>query len=176
MKKWLAAVLSLVIILFLGGCAGKDESPAPSETTTPMNSSFTAKGDITFGDLSATVDFSRTAPGAFTAVLTSPEALNGMTFSYEGETVQVSYKGLTLHLQEDGLAVKAMTSAIVDAINSAMGDSGMNVKVKGDTASITGENDNGAFTLSLNKKTGAFVELLIPSLDLSCKFSDFKAS
>ena len=38
---------------------------------------------------------------------------------------------------------------------------------------IAGKNDNGEFTLTLDKKTGSALKLKIPSLDLECKFGDF---
>ncbi len=173
MKKLLLAVIAGVLLFCLGGCGDKGASPAPSETTTELNHNFSAKADIKFGDLTATADINRTAPDAFTAVLNSPAALKGMTFTYQGETIRVSYKGLSVDLNEDGFAARAMTSAVVKALDSAAKDTGASVKVKGNTVEIAGKNDNGEFTLTLDKKTGSALKLKIPSLDLECKFGDF---
>ncbi len=156
----------LLLVCFACGRSGGEEDLPPAD----MTKSFTAKADIHFGEIAATASINRIGDGVYDVTLISPEALNGMKFQYNGSDISISYLGMSVALADDSLLANAMTSAIVKAVDMAARDQGITMKKSGDAVILQGNNDNGAFELRLDKKTGSLLKLEIPSMELECTF------
>lgn len=168
-KIWIIIplVAALIVgIFFACGRSTKVEEIPPADWT----KSFTAKADIRFGDLNAVASVNRIGDGICDITLISPQALNGMKFQYNGSDISISYLGMNVSLNEDGLLANAMTAAIVKAVDTAARGSGISAKKKGKAILLNGTNDTGEFTLRMDKENGSLLSLEIPAIDLECTF------
>ncbi len=174
---WIVVVCLLIVfvILMSWGCSRKESSEkvSPEDVSSTVAKPFDAKATIKMKDLVMTADVNRTAEGRATVQISEPKTLSGMSFAYDGKDVLVSYKGLTVKLDENSRLVSGAASIIVNAINAASSPSGINVSLDGKLLTVTGKSDSGQFKITMDKKSGAMATLSLPELDFECNFSDF---
>lgn len=160
----------LVIIWFP---SKKEEELPPTVVEDYLTQPFTAKATIRLQDMTLETDINRTSPQKFTMKVTEPENLEGLQFTYDGETVGVSFKGMNLDVSDDSLAAKMMAKVLFYTINSASGESGVTVTQIEEGISIKGENEQGDFEILLNKENGSIIKFNMPNLEFECSFTDF---
>lgn len=168
---------ALLIALILGvtflGLYNRGKTTPPVSVTKSMSRGFDATATITMRDLTMTGDINRTAQGACTLAIKEPKHLRGMTFVYDGKDIAVSYKGIKVKLDENSKAVSSAVRVIVDALDKAGGDTGVDVKVEGKAVTVKGESDSGKFAITLDKQNGSVASIKLDELDFECNFDDF---
>lgn len=175
-KKNLNLVIPIVLVIVLVALGilinvnKASRTPTAEAVNEIISQPFTATANLSLGKLKATAQIGKTAAQKINFIVKEPTALKGLEFSFDGATTTAKYKGLELKLNDDSLLAKSAAAIAVNAINTAAVDSGVEVKLKDDVLLVSGDNDDGHFTLTLDKKTGALLKLTVPSLDFECNF------
>lgn len=168
-----AALLALILGVTFLGLHGRKSAKPPANLASTMSKGFDAGATIRMKDLVMVGDINKTKSGALTIAIKEPKHLKGMTFEYDGDDVSVSYKGIKIKLDENSKLVSSALSVIVNAIDKASSDSGVNVGIDGKALIVSGDCDSGKFDIKLDKKTGSMISLKLDELDFECNFDDF---
>lgn len=168
-------VLTVFTVLMCWGCSRRSSPPAADQrdVAAALSRPFDAKATIKLKDLVMTADVNRTGQGQATIQINEPKTLSGMAFAYDGQDIRVSYKGLTVKLDENSKLVSSVASIIVNSIDAASSESGVDVRLDGGALVISGESDSGRFQITLDKENGSIATLNVPELDFECRFDDF---
>lgn len=166
MARWinLAGALAAGTVLgtmVLGGC-GRQETPPAEDLTAVFAGDYTAKLAITMGGIEAAGDLTR--EGERTAVvITSPEHLEGLTFTVDGAGCGVSFKGLAV--EEAEMPGGSLGRALDGALDALSLPEGLEPCTDEDGQSaVRGETENGSFLLSAGEGSAC---LRMPALDLT---------
>ena len=181
MKNRTFVICILVIIALFSGLIlfscnrGNKSGAAPSgeQVSAAMSRPFDAKATITMKDLVLTADINRTKPGQATIQIDEPKSLAGMSFSYDGDDITVSYMGFSVKLDGDSKLVSNVASLIVNTIDKASSPSGVDVSMADGALIVSGENDSGKFSIRLDKENGSIASISVPEVDFECRFDDF---
>lgn len=166
--------LLLALCLLIVGCH------RPQTTAPPIATGFscTARGTYRGEEVAGTI--TRTAAGLLTISLTAPEALDGLSMAWDGESVTLKLLGIEWAINPDTIPEAALGERVLRALDavvygeyadeSALTDDGRlkTVGTAGDTA------DNAAFTLYSDPESGALLSLEVPSEELTLTFSEFQ--
>ena len=146
---WIPVVILAGLIIFLF-CRVLIPRGTPSQGSL-LDSllSFTCKATISYNGLEAEADVTRSLD------------------------VSLNFKGLRLDVEPSSFLASSLASALVDAFDTALRDENFSAKKKDGAVEYTAKGQTGGFTLRLDEKTGAPLSLTVPSLDLTCNFSDY---
>ncbi|WMJ22139.1 hypothetical protein RBG61_09010 [Paludicola sp. MB14-C6] len=161
------AIVGLTVLAFQKG------SSPPHQISTNLSKPFDAKATVKMKDLVMVCDINKSAVGACTIKIQEPKQLKDMEFQYDGKDIKVSYKGLSVKLDENSKLASSLAAVIVNSIDTAASPSGVDVKMVGKTVQITGKSDSGNFKIVLDKASGSIMTLTLPQLDFECNFDDF---
>lgn len=134
---------------------------------------FSATATIKLNQITATADLNRTAQNTFTLHLTEPAALKDLSFQYNGEDITASYHGMSVSISDDSLVAKTLAGVLFRSLSSATEGTGVDISSKDGILLVKGENEDGRFSMQIDPKHSSILNLEVPSLDLSCEFSDF---
>lgn len=168
----LVCVIVALIVIFAGMAIKKKITP-PKTDVPNISNPFDAKATIKMKDLVMEADINKTENGACTIKIKEPSKLKDMVFQYDGQDVKVSYKGMSVKLDDDSKLANSIASIIVKSIDKASSPSGVNVDIDGKKLLVNGESDAGKFQIALDKKTGSMLSLKVPQVDFECNFDDF---
>lgn len=166
-------ILTLFVILMCWGCQAKTPAVTPENAAAAISQPFDAKATIRLKDLVMTADINKTAPKTATIQLNEPKTLSGMQFQMDGENVNVSYRGLSVKLNENSRLVSSIAALIIGTIDKASSPSGVNVEMKGNALIVSGKSDEGEFSILLDRQNGSIASISLPELDFECHFDDF---
>lgn len=170
----IASIILVLIMLFAVSAFGKQHKRhQPRQISTNLHKPFEAKATIKMKDLTMEADINKTDIGACTFKIKEPKSLKGMEFQYTGDDVLVSYKGLSVKLNEDSKLATSLAGIIVKSIDKAASPSGVDVEIDGKKLLVKGDSDAGKFNILLDKQTGSIISLKLPELDFECNFDDF---
>lgn len=178
MKTSTFAIIGSIILVFIAifaisAFAKRNTTQVPRQISTNLHRPFDAKATIKMKDLTMEADINKTDIGVATFKIKEPKSLKDMEFQYNGEDVTVSYRGLSVKLDENSKLASSLASIIVSSIDKAASPSGVDVDIKGKQLAINGKSDAGKFEILLDKKTGSMMSLALPELDFECNFDDF---
>lgn len=168
----LLAVLALGAALLLGSCSSKNEPPRadPSDT---LNKPFESTVSIRYKELEATAKIAKQAPGYCKINFTGPKALQDMAVEFTTDQVNISYKQMNAAFNPSSIAGSAVSKMLVSAIDTAAKEDGVRVEYKDSVLIVTGQMENGEFTLSIDPQNGNLMRLCVPADDFEAKFADF---
>lgn len=167
------ALMILIVIVVATGIMRPRASGNDQHIVSKISSGFDAKATFKLKDIVMVGDVNRTANGAMTVKITEPKHLNGMTFSYDGSDITVSYLGMNLKLDDDTKLVSGAAQALIGAINKATSKTGLAVKLENKMLVLTGKSESGEFALKMDKKSGSIVSVQMDNLDFVCNFDEF---
>lgn len=169
-----AALLVILLIAgaFFTGCAKKQ--PDTKEPLKGRTGNYTTTAKIGYRDLQATARISQESPSSCAVTFESPESLEDMGFIFREDSVDLSYKGLSVTFEPDTLPGGAVAKMAVTAINKAMKDDGLTVAMTDGALEIRGMMESGEFILTINKETGNLMKLSVPAEELEIEFANFK--
>lgn len=180
MKNKTFYIVLIVIALVFGGIfiainksavkkpAGKNA--AQKQATAILKKSFDAKATIKMKDLTLEADVNRTTNGTATIKVKEPKTLADMQFEYDGKDIKIGYKGIFVKLNENSKLVSSLVSIMVNSIDKAASDSGIDVRVNGKQLIVSGDSDSGKFSITLDKEKGSIATITLPELDFECNF------
>ncbi len=164
----------LPVLLFTGcGHAHKGANEGTSLPSTALQP-FESSAQFTYDDFSFDAVVKRNALGSCVITITSPKAIEGMTFTYQGDQLTVEYLGLSVDIDPNTALSQAAVSAVVKALDAMTRQNGIHVSFEDSKFLVNGETENGDFTLILDEKSGNFLSLEIPEIPMSVTFHNFQ--
>lgn len=135
---------------------------------------FSCKATLSYNGLEAEAIITRSTDGSTRVTLNSPESLQGLQFDFSEDSVSLNFKGLRLDVEPSSFLASSLASAMVNALNTALQDENFSAKERDGVMEYTSKGESGGFTLCLDAKTGEPLSLTVPSLDLTCDFSEYQ--
>lgn len=160
------ALLALAAALALpAGCK------TPSRQSDPVTEGFRCTAEMDYSGQHYVCELTCPGGGGFTAKLSQPALLDGLTMNWDGEGFILSYLGIERRLDGSGLPDTAFAEAVRNALQAAAGQL-MDGADKGGYV-LEGGSDSGDYTLTFSSD-GYPASLTVPALDLSVAFRDFQ--
>lgn len=169
----IVAVVVISLLAVLIGCQEKKNSVPPEALSQQLSCPFTATAKIKMKDMTMQADINKSSEQAFTFRILEPENLKDLQFTYDGEDMQISYKGMSVSVADDSLIAKGMAAVMMRAINASSQETGISVKQKDGALLLNGKSEDGKFSMTLDKKNGSILSMELPELDLECQFDEF---
>lgn len=163
-KRWLALIMILVMGVCFSACNKNDDSNA----TQKLKDGITLNASFNYNGQKAEVKLVKSESDKYEVEVLSPSYLKGMVFSFTDNGTTVSYMGMSMDLEGDGLLAATMSKSIINCINSVTENTGITITLEDKNYIIDGENENGSFQMLLDKKSKLPTHLTIPSLGLEC--------
>lgn len=140
-----------------------------SVETPTISDDYTAAVEINYEDNTYTADIHRIGQGVWTAELTSPDTVSGMSMHYENGEVSVRYKGFSVSLPSGKLPMKGALAKTFAALDSIYNDSSVEAKsAEAGTIVIEGESEDAKYIITFNRD-GELMSVNIPAYQLSVK-------
>lgn len=175
-NKTFTVCVTILLILILAvtfiGLSKRKVEKSPEKIVSNLANPFTASATIDMDGLVMEGDINKTESGECTISIKEPKTLEGMKFAYDGEDITVSYKGLSIALDEDSKLVSSAGNIIVNAINKASSKEGVDITLDEKTIIVDGNCESGDFQIKMDKETGSMMSLNLPELDFECEFSN----
>lgn len=109
--------------------------------------------------------------------LTQPDELNGLTMTWDGQTVTLDMLGLRWSLSPEKVPSAALGKCILQSLDAVVYSTTEGVLTEDGRLKTTGEAQAGVpYTLYSDPETGALLSLEVPSEELYVVFSDFKTT
>ncbi|MEG0693745.1 MAG: hypothetical protein RR444_11785 [Oscillospiraceae bacterium] len=169
----IVGIVAVFAVLFCFSCQPKQKKVSEKEVATSLKKPFDAKATIKMKDLVLVADINKTAVGCATIKISEPKSLKDMNFEYDGKDIKIGYKGLSVKLDENSKLVSSLVAIIVNSIDKAASESGVDVKVDGKVLVVSGESDSGKFAITIDRENGSIATINLPELDFECHFDDF---
>lgn len=165
------------ILFYLGSNQNKtnnsqnDIDDIPTITNEILSSNFNANATIKLQDITLNADVNRFNDNALTLSIIEPKSLEGMNIQYNGNLVNINYKGMSLGLDKNSKALNSVAKILMSAIQTATSDSGVEIKNENGGILINGISDTGDFSILLNPNDNSIASITSPSLDFICEFN-----
>jgi hypothetical protein len=146
----------------------------PATAVAASDRPFTATAGLRFGDFETELKVYRKDGNRVYMQLLSPPAVNGMVYTFEDGTVEISHMGLLFKIHPEQFPAESAAHAMMNAIGFAL-DAG-NVEVSNIDGiylfkSLDSEN---YFEMTVDSSTGKLLRLTMPKKGLEFEFRDFK--
>lgn len=164
--KALTLAAGLILTAILTGCTG---IMGVSPESLDLNRAYSFTAQIDYEGFSATAEIQRVGERSWTAMLTEPAALQGLSVVYEGGGATMSYAGFTI---EPDKSVTNMVTAITDVLENAIAKENLEVISAKEHIQLSGTSTLGAYVLKLDKATGLPLTLSVSELRLEVVFSN----
>ena len=165
-RGWIAVMLAVCLVLTAAGCRQQ-----PKELD--LNGGMLCDVAIQYGDIAAAGKLERTAAGVCRLSVREPSELSGMVFDWDGDELQLSFKGLSYSLDSSALPKAAFASVLLRCLDAASAKGALTVKNQtGDRLVCGGQGEDGAFTLEYNSATGQIESLSIPAVRFEATFAE----
>ena len=152
--------MAVCLMLTAAGCRQQ-----PKELD--LNGGMLCDVAIHYGDIAAAGKLERTAAGVCRLSIREPSELSGMVFDWDGDELQLSFKGLSYSIDSNALPKAAFASVLLRCLDAA---SAKGALVCG------GQGEDGAFTLEYNSATGQIESLSIPAVRFEATFAEPSSS
>ena len=117
----------------------------------------------------------RSSAGLLTLTLTQPEELNGLTMTWDGQTVTLEMLGIKWSLDPETVPGAALGKRLLQALDAVVYQPAEGILTEDGRCKTIGELEGGvSYTLYSDPETGALLALEIPTEELSLTFTDFK--
>lgn len=172
----LAVIIVVFCVLFFFSCNKGNNKPSVSDinsAVSSLNTPFDAKATINLNGIEFTADVNKTNIGSATITITKPETVNGMQFQYDGEDIKITYKGISVNLDDDSKIVSSSMPLIIKALNAAAQKNGITVENKTGQLLLSGKSEDKNFIITMDKETGTVANISFPDIDMECRFENF---
>lgn len=141
--------------------------------TDSLQQPFSATAKIELDQLTAVADINRTAENTLTFHIIEPQSLKDLAFQYDGTDITASYHGMSVKISDDSIIAKTLAGIMFRSISESTKDSGLEISESDGILTLKGEGADGNFSMQIDPKKHSILNLKVPSLDLSCEFSNF---
>ncbi len=168
MRRFVA--FSLLLLLVLSGMGCRKETAVP-----PITTNFSCEFHAIYRELAVAGTLTRRTAGSVSLTFTEPETLNGLSATWDGEAVKLSFLGLEYTLSPESVPEAALGKGLLAVLDAALRNEG-DITQDGDAVVLQGVCNNHDYTYRYDKESGAPVSLVIPSLPLSVTFENCKTN
>lgn len=174
-KIFSALALFFAVTITFTGCnlLGDDKEELKSEASIQSTQPFNTEAKIEYGTLNAVVNIAKDKEQKYDIEFTSPETLEGMSFSVNGNKVMLSYKDINMEMTTDEFFNSSIVKMLISSLNKVTSQNGVDIDINDTNITITGTLENGNFELILNKDNMDMLNLNIPSQDFKLEFNNF---
>ena len=172
-KKVVALFAAFVMIAGLGACAKEGAAQPELNPAEQLNKPFESTVSIKYKDIDATARLARRAPGYCRISFSSPESLQDMAVEFTTDTVNVDYKKLHASFRPGSVPGSAISSLLVDTVNTATKENGVTVDYQNEVFTLEGRSESGTFLLTMDGNNGNLLTLSVPADDFEATFTDF---
>lgn len=169
MKRFLI-VLMMMTAIMLTSCTGKTTMKSAESD---LGSPFECDMKMIFEDSEFGGKIRKTDAGIWEADFTSPDTLDGVVLSFNGNDVTASYKGLSFTVPKKALPVKSVLLNFISAAESIAASEETEGTENDGIMLIKGENESGEYTLGLDAKTGDLCSFEMKNFGVKMKFENF---
>lgn len=162
--------LIILILTLLCGCSAKE----PEVSTPETNRLFSAEAVFCSGETEISATIRRLGNDMWTAQITAPESLAGITLNYSSDEITATYHGMSFTLDKENAPKANILGAIFDAIDSSAILTEMPCDSDGENITFTGENHLGGYEIVTDSE-GNLVGVNISDEDISVDFTEFTA-
>lgn len=168
---WIVIILSVFgIIMFFINYKSPNQS---QDVVKNIKNPFTANATIKLKDLTVNADINKTKDGTATIKIIEPASLKDMLFQYNGDNIKIGYKGISVNLDENSKLVSSIISMIVNSIDTAASQSGIDVNIEDTALIISAKSNAGHFKLKIDRENGSIASISLPELEFECNFNEF---
>lgn len=153
MKKWSVGLIAIAVLLTTGCRATSFGSM--------LQTDFTLTAVIEQDKTVFQADVTRNG-GEVSVCYSSPESMDGMTYTFHQDSASISYGGLADRPIDLAMAVTSHAGMIAEAIEDAIPKSG--------ASQIEGMITNGTYEMQVNVGSGLPISLSVPEKNFTCRF------
>lgn len=168
---WIVVIFILAGILFyIGGTRPnvKNEEIKEIEYQEILQNPFSANATIKFQDMTLNADVNKSSNNALTLCILEPKTLEGMELVYDGELINLNYKGMTLGLDKNSKTLNSIFNILINSLQTA---TGMEIKNQDGEILLNSSSNSGDFSILLNENTKLIAKIIYPELDFICEFN-----
>lgn len=147
------------------------ENEVETVTNEILKNSFNANATIKFQDMTINADVNKTNENAITLNIIEPKTLNGMELQYDGELINLNYKGMSLGLDKNSKTLSSVANILINSLETATQGTGLEIKNESGGITVNGKSNSGDFSILLNPSTKSIAEIVSPTLDFRCEFN-----
>lgn len=172
-KRLLAMIMCIPLIFCLFSCQKKQEGTGTGSAAPALPTAFATKAWVKTGQIELTCTLERRLLGVYTAAVISPQEIEGLTFSLEGEVLKISFEGKEYEIPPSELPETSFFSMLVSALDASMRVESLTAQKQEGGFLIKGSCSKGEFQMA--QKGNALESLKIGDA-LQATFSDFQAA
>lgn len=165
-------ILCAALALCCCACAGEGLPLGGPEAADRLLDPFESDFSLQYGSVNAEGHFTRTGPGCGLLEFTAPETVEGLVVECDGGAVTLSYLGLQAQFAADSLPAGAARE-LVAVLDALARQPERTPTVEEETAIFGGDTGQSAFALTVDRQSGAFLELTAGEPAFTVKFENF---
>ncbi len=166
MKRFIPVFLSVILIISFSACSKKADA-------VDLNRLYSVTAEISYNGFNSTASLSRLGNGAWDINFTAPETISGMNITYVNETAEVTYKGLSFSIPKEEVPLSSIGEILTKVLDNAATASDTQYTEKNDKIKVKGETAGNKYELTVDKKSGAILNLEIEAIKLDASFTEF---
>lgn len=166
MRRGALCVMGLWLLM-MTGC--RSSQPAAE----PVGAFFSCHVEAVYRDITVVGTLKREAAGTLAITFSQPETLEGLSACWNGETVELSWHGLSFSMAPEAVPEGALGEEMMAVWDATVRGEGERTEQDGQTV-ICGESSSGSYELVCDAETGMPLSLSIPSLPLQAEFSQWE--
>ena len=170
MRKILTTLSLIVFIFCFAACNSKSETPTIPTTDRPFSSSI----KISYKNLSYSGLLTFRNSANATLELSSPENLNGLTFTLLSGQLSAKYQDLDISLDALDSRAKSAAGMIFKGIATAGVSSDVRVNESKNEFYVSDKIYSQKYDMTFDRRSGAIKSFSVPNELLSVTFADFK--
>ncbi len=164
MRRFFA--LSLLLLFVFGGMGCRKAKAVP-----PITTGFSCEFRAVYRELAVAGTLTRRSAGTVSLKFTEPSTLNGLTATWDGESVKLSLLGLEYTVTPESVPEAALGKELLSVLDAALRSEGK-VTQDGNAVILEGICNDHDYTYRYNAKSGAPIHLSVPALPLTVTFSN----
>ncbi len=168
MRRFVA--FPLLLLFLFGGVGCRKVNPAP-----PITTDFSCEFRAVYRELAVAGTLSRRSAGSVSLQFTEPSTLNGLTATWDGESVTLSLLGLTYTVSPESVPEAALGKEVLSVLDAALRSEGKAAQ-DGDIVTLEGVCNNHDYTYRYHAQSGAPMHLSVPALPLTVTFENCKSN
>lgn len=175
---WIKRVLAIcMVLLTVGLCACNNQKANKKDqelVKDNLSKSYETTARVVYHDFETIMTIYKKPMNCAVVKFESPESLKDFKMTYYTDKIAIEYKDMKFDFMPDSLPGKAASNLVISALNAAMNENGIEIEKQDKQLVVTGEMEEGSFSLVIDKENGNILKLSIPSSELEMEILNFK--
>lgn len=172
----MVAALIAAAVLLCGGLIlwrAMSAKQSVKKTQELFSGAFDAQITIKSGEAALTAALGRDKDGEVTLTVKEPSPLAGVVLKQKGGQIIASYGNMEVPLKLQGLPAGSAVEPLFSMLSGAAEMIGASVQEKNGRLILSGDCSGGAYTVTLDKKSGTVLQVNFPQAGFTCDFERF---